>query len=49
MNCSRVPKRFCWRPQQVGDDTVITAGTDSVTLLGVELSSLQANDFSIVA
>jgi hypothetical protein len=35
--------------QQVGDDTVITAGTDSVTLLGVELSSLQASDFTIVA
>ena len=35
--------------QQVGDDTVITAGTNSVTLLGVELSSLQANDFTIVA
>jgi Ca2+-binding RTX toxin-like protein len=31
--------------QQVGDDTVITAGTDTVTLLGVQLSSLQADNF----
>jgi Ca2+-binding RTX toxin-like protein len=34
--------------QQVGNDIVITSGTDSVTLLGVKLSSLQAADFSIV-
>ena len=35
--------------QQVGDDTVITAGTNTVTLLGVDLSSLQTSDFLIVA
>ena len=34
--------------EQVGEDTVITAGTNTVTLLGVQLSSLQANDFSIL-
>lgn len=34
--------------EQVGEDTVITAGTDTVTLLGVQLASLQANDFSIL-
>ena len=33
---------------QVGNDVVIAAGTDSVTLLGVKLTSLQLNDFSIV-
>jgi Ca2+-binding RTX toxin-like protein len=33
--------------QQVGNDTVITAGINSVTLLGVQASSLQANDFVI--
>jgi predicted metalloprotease len=35
--------------QQVGNDTVITAGTNSVTLLGVNLGSLQQSDFVIVA
>lgn len=35
--------------EQVGEDTVITAGTNSVTLLGVLLTSLQADDFSILA
>jgi serralysin len=35
--------------QQVGDDTVITAGTNTVTLLGVQASSLQEDDFLILA
>jgi Ca2+-binding RTX toxin-like protein len=43
------PEAVLLAAQQVGDDTVITAGANSVTLLGVEVSSLQANDFSIVA
>src|SRR5262245_6491124 len=34
--------------EQVGDDTVITVGTNTVTLLGVQLSSLQADTFLIV-
>jgi serralysin len=35
--------------QQVGEDTVITVGTNTVTLLGVQSSSLQADDFLILA
>jgi serralysin len=36
--------------RQVGDDVVITlAGNNTVTLLGVKLSSLQADDISILA
>jgi serralysin len=35
--------------QQVGEDTVITAGTNTVTLLGVQASSLQEDDFLILA
>jgi len=35
--------------EQVGDDTVITAGTNTVTLLGVQASSLQEDDFLILA
>ncbi|MGE3743218.1 MAG: CHRD domain-containing protein [Geminicoccaceae bacterium] len=32
---------------QVGEDTVITAGSNSVTLVGVLLSGLQEDDFSV--
>jgi serralysin len=35
--------------EQVGEDTVITAGMNTVTLLGVQASSLQADDFLILA
>jgi len=34
---------------QDGEDTVITAGTNTVRLLGVQVSSLQVDDFQIVA
>jgi serralysin len=43
------PEEVLMASQQVGDDTIITAGTNTVTLAGVQLSSLQAGDFSIVA
>ena len=42
------PEAVLMASEQVGEDTVITAGTNTVTLLGVQLSSLQANDFSIL-
>jgi serralysin len=42
------PEAVLLASEQVGEDTVITAGTNTVTLLGVQLSSLQANDFSIL-
>ena len=35
--------------KQEGEDTVITVGTDTVTLLGMQLSSLQTDDFLILA
>jgi Ca2+-binding RTX toxin-like protein len=35
--------------QQVGANTVITAGTNTVTLLGVQASSLHEHDFLILA
>ena len=43
------PEAVLMASQQVGEDTVITAGTNTVTLVGVQLSSLQAADFSILA
>lgn len=43
------PEAVLAASEQVGDDIVITAGTNTVTLLGVQLSSLQANDFLIQA
>ena len=43
------PEAVLMASEQVGEDTVITAGTNTVTLLGVQLSSLQADDFSILA
>jgi len=43
------PEEVLIASQQVGQDTVITAGTSTVTLQGVELSSLHAGDFSILA
>jgi Ca2+-binding RTX toxin-like protein len=42
------PEAVLLASEQVGEDIVITAGTNTVTLLGVQLSSLQANDFSIL-
>jgi serralysin len=42
------PEAVLMASEQVGENTVITAGTNTVTLLGVQLSSLQANDFSIL-
>ena len=39
------PEAVLLASEQVGEDTVITAGTNTVTLLGVQVSSLQANDF----
>ena len=42
------PEAVLMASEQVGEDTVITAGTNTVTLLGVQLSSLQADDFSIL-
>jgi serralysin len=36
-------------PAPNGEDTVITAGMNTVTLLGVQASSLQADDFLILA
>jgi serralysin len=43
------PEAVLMASQQVGEDTVITAGTDTVTLLGVQLSSLREDDFLILA
>ena len=43
------PELVLMASEQVGDDTIITVGTNTVTLLGVQLSSLQADDFSILA
>jgi serralysin len=43
------PEAVLMASQQVGEDTVITAGTHTVTLLGVQVSSLQADDFLILA
>ena len=43
------PEAVLIASEQVGEDTVITAGTNTVTLLGVQVSSLQADDFSILA
>jgi serralysin len=42
------PQAVLAASQQVGADTVITAGMDTVTLQGVQASSLQADDFLIV-
>ena len=49
MKCSQSPQAVLDASQQVGEDTVITAGTNTVTLLGVQASSLQADDFLILA
>ena len=35
MNCSLSPEAVLMASEQVGEDTVITAGTNTVTLLGV--------------
>ena len=43
------PEAVLMASQQDGEDIVITAGTNTVTLLGVQLSDLQADDFLIVA
>jgi serralysin len=43
------PEAVLMASQQVGEDTVITAGTDTVTLLGVQLNSLQEDHFLILA
>jgi serralysin len=43
------PEAVLMASQQVGEDTVITVGTNTVTLLGVQQTSLQAADFLIVA
>lgn len=43
------PDAVLMASEQVGEDTVITAGTNSVTLLGVLQTSLHADDFSILA
>ena len=42
------PEAVLLASEQVGEDTVITVGTNTVTLLGVQMSSLQTNDFSIL-
>jgi serralysin len=44
----QTPEAALTASEQVGEDTVITAGTSTVTLVGVQASSLQASDFSIV-
>ena len=43
------PEAVLMASEQVGEDTVITAGTNTVTLLGVQASSLQEDDFLILA
>jgi serralysin len=43
------PEAALQAAEQVGDDAVITAGTDTVTLLGVQVSSLEADNFLIAA
>jgi serralysin len=43
------PEAVLGASQQVGADTVITAGTNTVTLLGVPANSLQVDDFLILA
>ena len=43
------PEAVLGARQQVGADTVITAGTNTVTLLGVQASSLQVDDILILA
>ena len=43
------PEAVLAASEQVGDDTVITAGTNTVTLLDVQASSLQVDDFLILA
>jgi serralysin len=43
------PEAVLMASEQVGENTVITAGTNTVTLLGVQLSSLQEDDFLILA
>jgi serralysin len=43
------PEAVLGASQQVGADTVITAGTNTVTLLGVQAGSLQVDDFLILA
>jgi serralysin len=43
------PEAVLAASQQVGADTVITAGTNTVTLVGVQLSNLQEDHFSIQA
>jgi serralysin len=43
------PQSVLMASQQVGEDTVITVGTNTVTLLGVQASSLQEDDFLILA
>jgi serralysin len=47
-NLFESPEAVLMASQQVGEDTAITAGNNTVTLHGVQLSSLHADDFQVV-